>query len=369
MKGQWIGEYSGDVEGTLILNIDEVSEQYRGVAYIRPNDDNIPSSVAYFKTKDRNASQVLKAEIYPFDPMTGYQSTWDQVKKHYSGNITHSSESEITINFIESKRKLTISAISKIGTKLKTELIQPEEKNQSKIDGLKLTWTEFKDHVSGMSKSQFIFRGQKEPWRLRTSFHRRGRFRISEFTNVDVKTLHKRLSAITSHFFDLIVPDQNGSFLNLLQHHGYPTPLLDWSYSPYVSAFFAFRDWPIRYDGNGDVRIYIFNNKKWKANFRQVENLDPPFPHLSIMEFIAIDNPRLVPQQAITTVTNLDDIEAYVLKQEQIADMKFLYAIDIPASCREEAMSDLRFMGITAGSMFPGVDGVCEEIREGNFDK
>jgi len=369
MKGQWIGKYSGDVEGSLMLNIDEVSEHYRGVAYIRPNNEKIPSSVAYFKTKDKNSSQVLNADIYPLDPMTGYQSTWDQVKKYYAENITHSSTSEIQIKFIKSRRRLTLSAISQIGTKFKTDLIQPENKDQSKIVGLKLTWSEFKEHVSGMSKSQYLFRGQKEPWRLRTSFHRRGRFRISEFTTVDVKSLHKRLSAITSHFFDLTVPDQNGSFLNLLQHHGYPTPLLDWSYSPYVSAFFAFRDWPIRYDGNGNVRIYIFNNKEWKNKYRQVENLDPPFPHLSVMEFIAIDNPRLVPQQAVTTVTNVDDIEAYIQEREQLAEMEFLYAIDIPASCREEAMSDLRYMGITAGSMFPSIDGVCEELRESNFDK
>jgi len=30
-------------------------------------------------------------------------------------------------------------------------------------------------------------------------------------------------------------------------------------------------------------------------------------------------------------------------------------------------MEDLSYMGITAGSLFPGLDGTCEELRERNF--
>ena len=86
------------------------------------------------------------------------------------------------------------------------------------------------------------------------------------------------------------------------------------------------------------------------------------------MEFIAIDNPRLVPQQAVTTVTNLNDIEGYILEKETETGVRFPETIDIPANEREVAMRDLRFMGITAGSMFPSIEGVCEELRERNFD-
>ena len=87
------------------------------------------------------------------------------------------------------------------------------------------------------------------------------------------------------------------------------------------------------------------------------------------MEFIAIDNPRLVPQQSVTTTTNIDDIEAYLLERETDAGFQYLQAIDIPAGERNEVMTELRFMGITAASMFPGIDGVCEEFRERNFDE
>ena len=86
-------------------------------------------------------------------------------------------------------------------------------------------------------------------------------------------------------------------------------------------------------------------------------------------EFIAIDNPRLVPQQAATTATNLYDIEAYLLEKEEECGVSFLQAVDIPARERDAVMTDLRFMGITAGSMFPSIDGVCEELRERNFDR
>lgn len=85
------------------------------------------------------------------------------------------------------------------------------------------------------------------------------------------------------------------------------------------------------------------------------------------MDFIAIGNPRVVPQQSVITMTNIDDIESYVLRCENECGHRFLFAADIPINERDEVMNDLRFMGITAATMFPGIDGVCEELKEQNF--
>jgi hypothetical protein len=364
MVGQWLGRYEGSVSGNLMINIDLIAQHYEGVAYVIPDNKKIPTSVAYLATQDTSLEQISKAYINAVDPRSGFQCKWEDIK-HLYPNIEHSSEATVSLKV--SDGELLVEAKSDIGAVLTSTLTKPSNEPKSKISGEIKNWNQFKEYLSELSKSRYLFRGQKEPWRLRTSFHRKGRYRISEFTNKDVKQLHKRLSAITKHYFNLEVPDQNGSFFNLLQHHGYPTPLLDWSYSPFVSAFFAFRDLPQNYQGEGFARIYIFDNEAWVGRYPQIQNLDPPYPHLSVMEFIAIDNPRLVPQQAVTTVTNIDDIEAYLLEKSLKDNVDYLRAIDIPASERENVMRDLRFMGITAGSMFPSIDGVCEELRELNF--
>lgn len=238
MKGQWIGQYEGTVDGRLMLNIDEVDNHYEAVAYLNPHNRSIPSSVAYVVTENKLSEQETIAYVNPVDPRTGFQCTWEEIKHLFGPETTHSSQAKVTLKLIEGS--LYVDALSDIGVIVKSVLGMPSKSGKSKIIATIKKWDDFKKYVSHFANGQYLFRGQKEPWRLSTSFHRRGRYSMSAFISRDIKQLHQRLSAITSHYFDLRVPEQNGAFFNLLQHHGYPTPLLDWSYSPYVAAFFTF---------------------------------------------------------------------------------------------------------------------------------
>ena len=91
------------------------------------------------------------------------------------------------------------------------------------------------------------------------------------------------------------------------------------------------------------------------------------FPHFSITEFITIENERMIPQQSVSTVTNVDDIETYIREMETENRQSYLSAIDLPVCERNEVFCELGYMGLTAGSLFPGLDGACEELRESNF--
>jgi hypothetical protein len=366
MRGQWVGEYTGSTEGALTVNIDETEENFEGVAYLHPYDDKFPASGVHFSTKGKSLKQRIKAIVFPINPQTGFGCAWDEIKHLYGEDSSHSESAEVSIELLDGK--LRLKADTDVGVEFECEMKAPKTTEESSIPGDVLSWSEFKSRIEKGSKSKLLYRGQQKPWRLSTAFHRRRRYRMNHFMEHDVKQLHRRLSAITPHYFDLSVPEENGAFVNLIQHHGYPTPLLDWSRSAYVAAFFAFRDWPINHSGNEVTRIYIFNDQAWCRDLPQWQVLGPAFSHLSVMEFIALDNPRLVPQQSVTTITNIDNIEAYVSMFESHNSQSYLKAIDIPANEREVAMRDLKFMGITAGSMFPGIDGVCEGVIENNFD-
>ena len=139
-----------------------------------------------------------------------------------------------------------------------------------------------------------------------------------------------------------------------------------------MAAFFAYRNITstdaAKADGDARVRIFVFDQHEWKADWQQILLLLFPGPHLSVGEFMAIENERMIPQQAATTVTSLDDIESYIKQKEELKNKTYLSAVDLPVRDRGEVVQELRYMGITAGALFPGLDGACEELSERFFE-
>jgi hypothetical protein len=369
VNGQWVSSYEGPASGRIIVNIDERELNYQGVAYLLPKDNTFPGSGTYFRTVDKSTDFKFRTDrVLPIDPTSGLFASWGSIKHHYPQIATFSNYADAFGSWNETSLKLSWkSDTGDIG-----ESILPRSKadQPSEIGPLEMDWTRFKTHVSTLKARKFLFRGQNGQWRLRTSFHRTGRADIDRFLREDIQVLHKHLSARTKHTFNLQNPDENGAFFNLVQHHGYPTPLLDWTYSPYVAAFFAYRGISNEKASgakiNEKVRIHVFDQAQWAVRWQQILLLPFPGLHLSIGEFIAIENERMIPQQAATTVTNIDDIESYIKSKESNAE-QYLSTIDLPVRDRSQVVRDLSYMGITAGSLFPGLDGACEELRERNF--
>jgi hypothetical protein len=229
-------------------------------------------------------------------------------------------------------------------------------------------WAEYKNYVSSLN-DDFIFRGQpsiSNKWKLCTTYHRAGRVDLARFADEDVHTLHRYVSSLPGHFFNLADNLQYGALISLAQHHGYPTPLLDWTESPYVAAYFAFSDIPKK-TTSGYVRIYIFNRRQWIKDSKFIGSLYTPEPFLSVFQFLSIGNTRMLPQQSVTTLSNIVDIESFIKGREAITLKEYLKVAELDVSERENVMQDLNRMGISAASLFPGLDGICRALKERYF--
>jgi hypothetical protein len=369
LNGQWLGTFEGDVAGTMLLDIDDDGETYAANMYVNSNFDHrrFPSLVGHFlMPRNSEISWDADVQLNVVDPhmselgISGQTGTDDPISA--TPKVAH---------VIATRKGDSLSLAWETETHLRcyAELPRSLGSTPSTRPSVRVSWAEFKSKVARYEGRRFIFRGQARPMRLRTAFRRTGRANLPRFRYEDVPSLHRHLSSRTRHFFDLAVPEQFGAFLNLAQHHGYPTPLLDWTYSPYVAAFFAFRGIrPDQADATSPhVRLFVLDQKEWRRSFPQFLNLYSPFPHFSLLEPLAIENERMIPQQAAMAVTNVDDIETYIDRCEASAKKTFLTVYDLPAIERNIVMDELSFMGITAGSMFPGLDGACEELRERHF--
>ena len=370
MKGQWIGTYTGSSEGMIIVNIDERSSHYQGVAYLHDNKETLPSTAIYFKTNNKDREFDFRTDVMaPIDPQSKIAATWDQVKHHYPQEVTVSKDAIVKGSW--NNNTLSLSWRTNIGVTGNCVLPRSMADQPSEVAQQNSDWETYKGDVANLEGRRYLFRGQTKSWRLRTSFHRAGRADLTRFLNEDIQSLRRHLSGMTKHVFNLEIPDEFGAFLNLVQHHGYPTPLLDWSYSPYVAAFFAYRgissEKSEKADPGDKVRILVFDQIQWKEDWFQPAMLLNSDLFLSIWEFMAIENDRIIPQQAVSTVTNVDDIESYT-KSKESDGKKYLWAIDLPVCARKKVFQELSYMGITPGSLFPGLDGACEELKERNFE-
>ncbi len=339
-----------------------------GTAYLFPHDNNLPSSMARIEVENKLVSLTIRAQVTHFYSENGYIPTRDELTGRFP-NITFPLYVLADFEPVGSDL-LNVTWTTEIGTFGKAKLSRSGGKQRSSLASVSevTNWRSFQEYVTqtNVKDRGFIYRGQSSPWPLRTSFHRTNRKDLYRYLLEDVPRLHRALTGRTNFVFDLEKPQENGAFLNLAQHHGFPTPLLDWTYSPFVAAYFAYAS-VANPEDDEPVRIYAFDYKGYSRSFRQYQSLTYVEPHFSILEALAIENERAIPQQGVLTLTNMVDIEELLENNERRANDQFLYAFDLPKNEKEEAMSDLRLMGITQATLFPGIESICREMRDLHF--
>lgn len=228
------------------------------------------------------------------------------------------------------------------------------------------SWEQFRTWAVSQRPRDYIFRGQRNPSKLVSTFHRTWRKDLHTWINEDVGTLFGAVAERLNYPLQMGNLQHNMAIWSILQHHGYPTPMIDWTYSPFVAAYFAFQE--AEECNDCAPRIFIFDRVRWNQRYGKAEFFVDAAPNqLVVAESMSVANPRHAPQQAILTVTNVADVEAFVRLREQEDGVTYLSVCDLQTKHRTQIMRELELMGITYGSLFPGLDGICRDIRDRLF--
>lgn len=368
MEAQWLGIFSGRNNGHITLNLEQVNNQLIGHAILVDFNTSIPSFVARLVIQadgDRSYTGDLSSFL-PINKATLLPDSWEKIKNSFDPSVRIPTSGTITFT-LENAMVANGEWTTDVNTNGKFQIKKSSAGLSSEYPVTSLTWDEFKQFISELDNIEnYLFRGQAGSQRLRTTYHRTGRSDIARYT-AQIPDLQRYIYSQTNYLFNLENPFEYAALLSLVQHHGYPTPLLDWSKSPYVASYFAYKELVSNMDSHR-IRIYVFDAMSWKNNTITVQHLDSPILSLTPLEVIPILNNRAIPQQSVTTFSNVDDIEAFIQSNEQIKNNNFLKIIELPVLERSKVLRDLNLMNVHSGSLFPGLDGICQMLKNMHFN-
>src|SRR4028119_638219 len=170
-------------------------------------------------------------------------------------------------------------------------------------------------------------------------------------------------------------PSNDWEYYYVMQHHGLPTRLLDWSESPLVALYFALRE------ATGDTSVAVWMMDPWWLNekvgslgSRILWSNDAPVAHYLPQPFaegvvipaapIAIEPPhtsrRIAAQKGVFTLHGTDRKPL----EHQVALAERLVKIVIPQRRVRKIRAELRLAGVTETLVFPELPGLCRELLD-----
>lgn len=164
-------------------------------------------------------------------------------------------------------------------------------------------------------------------------------------------------------------PEDEWDLLSLAQHHGLPTRLLDWTYSPLIALWFAINEAP-KIDSNGmklNAVVWILNANL--DDFRtNIEKLTPLSNKITKIYRPKVVSRRISAQAGAFTIHKINSTGKMIKFETNSAFSKKLTKIIIPFSSFSHIRKSLNILGINYSTIFPDLDGFCKHL-ERRFSK
>ena len=235
-------------------------------------------------------------------------------------------------------------------------------------------------------RSPYAFRGLADPsYKLETSLVRLRHKTLEELKFIEQRLLDSFKKYAHGQFDEKL---SIWHWISLAQHHGLPTRLLDWTYSPFVALHFATSDLS-KIDRDGVVwcvnfweaqnwlppglqaalqrkRLSVFPIETLAQEFEEFSKFDNPDAHLEFMVFFeppSLDG-RIVNQVALFSFLSRPGLQLDDWLQSVSADNpRICKKIIIDKSLKWEVRDKLDQANITERVLFPGLDGLSAWLK------
>ena len=243
-------------------------------------------------------------------------------------------------------------------------------------------WNKYKNFVDDLSEN-WAFRGQVNAcWPLLTAIERSDFIELK--IGIELEFVAEFQRGARNYLSKDELPEHLIEWLALMQHHGAPTRLLDFSRSPFIAAYFAYEQCFVQNDINVAVWAINFNFLKKKA----LEELEPEFSiELKENKNLITDklfekiffqnnhnlvfpvepfrmNRRYFLQQSIFVSTGNSN-ESFINQLNFLGPeiSRAVIRIELPSILQKEVLRDLQRMNLNRASLFPDLDGYAASLR------
>jgi hypothetical protein len=244
------------------------------------------------------------------------------------------------------------------------------------------SWNDYKRFVDELSEN-WVFRGQANAeWDLQNAIERTDFIRLHK--DIEANFLAEFQRGARNYLTRDQIPEHLIEWLALMQHHGAPTRLLDFTKSPFIAAYFAFEianPKPERFVSVWAINIHFLKLKaveKLSAFYAEEMKEKPHLINEHLFEKIFFDNRcslvfpvepfrmnrRYSLQQSLFVSTG-NAAEPFMEQLHFLGnEMKeAVIKIEIPASIKNLVLRDLQKMNLNRASLFPDLDGYAESLR------
>jgi hypothetical protein len=215
-----------------------------------------------------------------------------------------------------------------------------------------------------------IFRGHSSSkWHLESTLDRiQKEMSVSDYYRI-IESVHKNIETCKGKRWDIGTETitigfklRAYEFLAYLRHNGFPSPLLDWTRSPYIAAYFAFRDIFSLRQPQEHVSIFVYRESAGAGKFGQGDEPRICFPgptistdykhYLQQSEYLFCIKDRSLKEQVFA---NFEDVPP--CKNQDV-----LVKYNIPISEQQKVLKKLDSMNITAYSLFNSESSLMETL-------